>query len=61
MVALCDENNGNDKLGVWLRLYAFVVLSSVLFPRTPYGAVWSLLHYVEDIQGIGSYDWAKAV
>jgi len=38
-----------------------MILSGVLFPRMLYGASWSLLHYVEDIQGTGSYDWAEAV
>ncbi|KAJ8440040.1 hypothetical protein Cgig2_020528 [Carnegiea gigantea] len=50
-----------DRVGIWLRLYAFIVLSGVLFPRTPYGAAWSLLRYVDDVEGMGQYAWAEAV
>ncbi|KAJ8425145.1 hypothetical protein Cgig2_032651 [Carnegiea gigantea] len=61
MMELCDENAQEDRVGIWLRLYAFIVLSGVLFPRTPYGAAWSLLRYVDDVEGMGQYAWAEAV
>lgn len=38
MVALSEENNGDDRVGVWVKIYAFMVISGVLFPHTPYGA-----------------------
>ncbi|KAJ8419689.1 hypothetical protein Cgig2_003017 [Carnegiea gigantea] len=34
MVALCDENNADDRVSVWVKIYAFMVISGVLFPRT---------------------------
>ncbi|KAJ8438972.1 hypothetical protein Cgig2_018883 [Carnegiea gigantea] len=55
MMELCEENAEADRVGIWLRLYAFIVLSGVFFPRTPYGAAWSLLHYVDDVDGMGQY------
>ncbi|KAJ8420167.1 hypothetical protein Cgig2_000257 [Carnegiea gigantea] len=61
MMELCDENAQEDGVGIWLRLYTFIVLSGVLFPRTPYGAAWSLLRYVDDVEGMGQYAWAEAV
>ncbi|KAJ8435634.1 hypothetical protein Cgig2_000300 [Carnegiea gigantea] len=50
IVALCDENNGDYHVGIWVKIYAFVILSGVLFPRTPYEAAWGMLHYTENIQ-----------
>ncbi|KAJ8428809.1 hypothetical protein Cgig2_028014 [Carnegiea gigantea] len=61
MMELCEENAQEDRVGIWLRLYAFIVLSGVLFPRSPYGGAWSLLRYVDDVEGIGQYAWADAV
>ncbi|KAJ8420361.1 hypothetical protein Cgig2_023217 [Carnegiea gigantea] len=61
MMELCEENAEADRVGIWLRLYAFIVVSGVFFPRTPYGAAWSLLHYVDDVDCIGQYAWAEAI
>jgi len=61
MVALCEEYSSDDGVGVWMKIYAFMVLSGVLFPCTPYGAEWNLLQYVEDIDTMGEYAWAEAV
>ncbi|KAJ8434758.1 hypothetical protein Cgig2_019683 [Carnegiea gigantea] len=55
MAALCEENSEDDQVGLWVRIYAFMILSGVLFPRTPYEAA------CEDIEGMGQYNWAKAV
>ncbi|KAJ8420818.1 hypothetical protein Cgig2_030569 [Carnegiea gigantea] len=38
-----------------------VIINEVLFPRTPYGAAWGMLQYVEDIEAMGQYNWAEAV
>ncbi|KAJ8437549.1 hypothetical protein Cgig2_017902 [Carnegiea gigantea] len=38
-----------------------MVISGVLFPRTPYGATWGMLHYTENIEQMGQYNWAEAV
>ncbi|KAJ8425564.1 hypothetical protein Cgig2_012307 [Carnegiea gigantea] len=46
---LCEENAEEDWVGIWLKLYAFIMLSGVFFSRTPYRAAWSLLHYVDDV------------
>jgi len=61
MAKLCEKNNGDKEVGLWLRLYVFMVLSGVLFPRTSYRAVWSMLHYVEDVDEMAGYAWAEAV
>ena len=61
MAKLCEENNGDEQVGLWLRLYMFMVLSGVLFPRTPYRAAWSMLHYVEDVDGMAGYAWAEVM
>jgi len=58
---LCDENNGDDHVLMWLKIYAFMVLSGVFFPRMPYGATWGMLYYTENIQQMGQYTWAVAV
>ena len=55
------EKNGDDWVRLWVRIYAFFILSGALFPRTPYGAAWGMLHYVEDIDGMSQYNWAEAV
>ncbi|KAJ8446969.1 hypothetical protein Cgig2_006597 [Carnegiea gigantea] len=61
MMELYEENAEEDRVGTWLMLYAFILLSDVLFPRTPYGAAWSLLRYVDDAEGMGQYAWADAI
>ncbi|KAJ8420616.1 hypothetical protein Cgig2_023143 [Carnegiea gigantea] len=61
MVALYEGNSKDDQVRLWVRIYAFMILSGVLFPRTLYGAAWSMMQYVEDIEGMGQYNWAEAV
>ena len=61
MASLCEDTSDDDRVGLWLQIYAFMILSGVLFPRTPYGAAWSLLHYVADINTMREYAWAEAV
>ncbi|KAJ8430156.1 hypothetical protein Cgig2_005518 [Carnegiea gigantea] len=58
---LLDANNELDKLGLWLSLYAWMVMSGVMFPRTPYRATWSMQKYVEDIYRMGEYAWVNAL
>ncbi|KAJ8427968.1 LOW QUALITY PROTEIN: hypothetical protein Cgig2_017455 [Carnegiea gigantea] len=55
---LCEENIEEDREG-----YGSGCMRSfgVFFPRTPYGASWSLLHYVDDVDGMGQYAWAEAI
>jgi len=61
MVQLCEENNRDEQVGLWLRLYVFMVLSGVLFPRMLYEAAWSVLHYVNDVDETADYERAEAV
>ena len=61
MAELCEEISDDERVGQWLQMYAFMILSGVLFPRTPYGAAWTLLQYVEDMNAMGEYAWAEAV
>jgi len=35
---LLDVNKEPEKLGLWLSLYTWRVISGVMFPRTPYEA-----------------------
>ncbi|KAJ8451316.1 hypothetical protein Cgig2_014088 [Carnegiea gigantea] len=56
MVALYEENNDDDRVGLWVRIYAFMIMSGVLFPHTPYGAAWGMLQYIEDIDRMGEYN-----
>ncbi|KAJ8444430.1 hypothetical protein Cgig2_005952 [Carnegiea gigantea] len=58
---LLDANKEPEKLGLWLSLYAWMVMSGVMFLRTPYGVAWSVHTYIEDIRGWGEYAWAEAV
>lgn len=60
MVALCEENNEDDRVGLWVKIYAFIIMSRVLFLLMPYGAAWGTLRYVEDVQKIGEYNWAQS-
>ncbi|KAJ8453380.1 LOW QUALITY PROTEIN: hypothetical protein Cgig2_008264 [Carnegiea gigantea] len=61
MKKLLDTNKEPEKLGLWLSLYAWMVISGVMFPRTPYGAACSVQNYMEDIRRMGEYAWAKAM
>ena len=36
-------------------------MSGLFFLRTPYGAAWGVDKYVEDVVGLGKYNWAEAV
>ncbi|KAJ8427794.1 hypothetical protein Cgig2_032853 [Carnegiea gigantea] len=61
MKKLLDANKELEKLGLWLSLYAWRVMSGVILSRTPYGAVWSVQKYIEDVHGVSEYAWAEAV
>ncbi|KAJ8439442.1 hypothetical protein Cgig2_021556 [Carnegiea gigantea] len=61
MKKLLDANREPEKLGLWLSLYAWVVMSGVMFPRTPYGTAWSVQAYMEDVRRLRKYAWAKAM
>ncbi|KAJ8420497.1 hypothetical protein Cgig2_006807 [Carnegiea gigantea] len=61
MKKLLDANKEPEKPELWLSLYAWRVMSGVVFPRTPYKAAWSVQKYMEDVHGMGEYAWAEAV
>ncbi|KAJ8429744.1 hypothetical protein Cgig2_023133 [Carnegiea gigantea] len=61
MKKLLDANKEVEKLGLWLSLHAWMVMSGGMFPRTPYGAAWSVQTSMEDIHGLGEYAYAEAV
>jgi len=61
MKKLMDANKEPEKLGLRLSLYAWRVMSGVMFPRIPYKAAWSVQKYMEDVHGMGEYAWAEAV
>ena len=61
MAELCEENSDDDRVGLWLQIYASMILSGLLFPRTPYLAASTLLHYVEDMNAMREYAWAEPV
>jgi len=46
---------------VWLKLYAWFVLSGVLFLRSVYAAAWELERYADDVGGMSKYAWAEAI
>ncbi|KAJ8449477.1 hypothetical protein Cgig2_002274 [Carnegiea gigantea] len=61
MKKLLDANREQEKLGLWLSLYVWMVMSGVMFPRTPYRAAWSVQKYMGDVHGMGKYDWVKVI
>ena len=61
MKKLLDANKEPKKLEMWLSLYAWRVMSGVMFPRTPYGTAWSVQKYMEDVRRMNEYAWAEAV
>jgi len=61
MIYLCEKNTGEEQLELWLKLYTWLVLSGLLFPRAMYGAAWELQRYANDVHGMSHYAWAEAV
>jgi len=61
MVYLLERDAGEEQLELWLKLYAWFVLSGLLFPRAVYKAAWELQRYANDVRRIGRYAWAEAV
>ncbi|KAJ8432413.1 LOW QUALITY PROTEIN: hypothetical protein Cgig2_013827 [Carnegiea gigantea] len=59
MKKLLDVNKEPEKLKLWLSLFAWRVMSGVMFPRTPYGAAWSVQKYIEDVRKMSEYAWTE--
>jgi len=60
MRKLCEANKAQEQVGLWLQLFTWMVMSGLFFPRTPYRATWGLENYLEDVAGLGKYNWAEA-
>ena len=61
MMYLCEQNDGEEQLELWLKLYTWLVMSALLFPRGVYGAAWELDQYEDNVQGMSRYAWPKTV
>ena len=61
MVYLCEHYSGADQLELWMKMYAWFVLSGVFFPQGVYGAASELERYANDVGGMSNYAWAKAI
>ena len=42
MKKLCNANQGQHQVELWLKLFCWMVMSGLLFPHTPYGAAWGV-------------------
>ncbi|KAJ8420431.1 hypothetical protein Cgig2_027680 [Carnegiea gigantea] len=51
----CNENEDENNNGLRIRLFMWMVLSKLFFPRMPYGAVWCMERYADDVQCLGEY------
>ncbi|KAJ8428199.1 LOW QUALITY PROTEIN: hypothetical protein Cgig2_031476 [Carnegiea gigantea] len=61
MVYLCEKNVQEEQLELWLKLYTWLVLSGLLFPRTVHGAMWELQRYANDVHDMSRYAWTEAM
>ena len=55
MKKLLDVNIEPEKLGLWLSLYAWRVMSGVMFLITPHIVAWYVEKCMEDVRGMGEY------
>ncbi|KAJ8443351.1 hypothetical protein Cgig2_015832 [Carnegiea gigantea] len=60
---VCRErvNNTVERVALFKKLYTFLVVSGLLFPRCVGGVVWDLVHIMEDVGGVGEYNCMEAV
>ncbi|KAJ8428408.1 hypothetical protein Cgig2_024554 [Carnegiea gigantea] len=61
IIELCKQNNTPDRLGLFTKLYALLVISALLFPRTPGGVTWELIKMTKNGCGMTKYNWSQAV
>ena len=61
IIELCKQNNTLERLGMFTKLYALLVMSGLLFPRTVVGLTWELIGMTEDVFGMAEYNWSQAV
>ncbi|KAJ8423031.1 hypothetical protein Cgig2_021923 [Carnegiea gigantea] len=60
LLELCRSNNTRDKVGIFTKLYALLVVSGLLFPRCAGGVAWDLISMVEDVKSMAEHNWAEA-
>jgi len=61
LLDLCRVHNTVDSVGLFTKLYSLLVVSGLLFPRTPGGVAWDLVPMVEDVGRLEEYNWSEAV
>ncbi|KAJ8435438.1 hypothetical protein Cgig2_012559 [Carnegiea gigantea] len=61
LLELCRSNNTRDKVGMFTKLYALLVVSGLLFPRCTGGVAWDLISTVVDVKSMAEYNWAEAM
>ena len=56
IIKLCKQNNTPERLGLFTKLYALLVMSGLLFPRTTESVTWELIGMTEDVCGMAEYN-----
>jgi len=59
MVQLCEQNDGQEQLQIWLKLYTWFVMSGMLFPRGVYAIALELERYADDVRGWVGMHWMR--
>ena len=61
IVNLCKQNNTSDRLGLFTKLCALLVMSGLLFLRTVRGVMWELIVMTEDVSSMAEYNLLQVV
>ncbi|KAJ8447907.1 hypothetical protein Cgig2_012042 [Carnegiea gigantea] len=61
LLELCRVSNTVETLAFFKKLYTFLVVGGLLFPQCAGGVAWDLVHIVENVDGVGEYNWSEAV
>jgi len=61
MSNLYDENAEKEWIEVGLRLFAWMILSGLFFPRTPYRVTWFLERYVTFVTPLNEFACLEAI
>jgi len=56
LLELRGLNNTVERVPMFKKLYTFVVVSGLFFPRGAGGAAWDLVHVAEEVNGVGEYN-----
>ncbi|KAJ8446950.1 hypothetical protein Cgig2_006578 [Carnegiea gigantea] len=60
LIELFRVSNTVERVTMFKKLYTFLVVSGLLFPRGAGDAAWDLVHVVEEVDRVGEYNWAEA-